>query len=214
MKPTHTPIILVSLLLAAAIAVSSSPFHQGWAVKYAPQLALTGAVGSVQPQAYLTGAATSTVPKPIIGTPTVTTSTTTPETIDIKQGFLERLLTGIFGELTEAESVPEPGCCADQQAAIDEMTDTVNDLQDKIDVLENRMNQPCASTTIRSGSCTAACQNTGLKCTGAMTIRTEVESHLIGSDTESILFTAPTDCENDWYMAFPEVYDERSCFCC
>ncbi len=206
MKPNHTPIIVVAILLAAAIAVSSSPFHDGWVVKHSSNL-LTGAVASSSKL----GASTVNPPE----------SAKLETTVDIKPGFWNRFFTEIFGEI-ETSDTPEDttstdtssGCCADQQAAIDDLIGTVNDMQGRIDVLENRMNQPCSSTTITSGSCDTACGNRGFKCTGAMTVRWEVESHIIGANSESVLRTETADCDYDWYMNFPEVYDERSCFCC
>ncbi len=38
----HATITVVAILLAVTIAVSSSPFHDGWKVKYASQMAITG----------------------------------------------------------------------------------------------------------------------------------------------------------------------------
>ncbi len=262
MKPNHTPIILVSILLAAAIAVSSSPFHDGWAVKYASKLALSGAVGASTPHAALTGASitghlaqqgqmrqtvsntsregssssASTAYDGASGTSgesveggvsaggetgssenTQEATVATTDMIEIKPGFWKNFFFELFGAIettdtSEATPSTEDGCCADPR--LDEMTNTIFDMQSRIDVLENRMNQPCATTAIRTGTCASSCENMGLKCTGAIVVRWKVDTPLFGASTQSVFMTSSTDCDSDWYMSFPEVFDERSCFCC
>lgn len=187
---THPAFVAIVIFVAVAIAVSSSPLLRGNDV--------TGAVPVVVPKSGT----------PSVGTPVVTVD-------EVKPGFWERVIVGIFGSLnvTEPETTPdEPACCAD--AKTQELEDRINELQDRLAEVEEVQNRPCSSVTISSGTCTTACTNQGLKCTGALTVRWKSDELLFGGREESIIRTETASCDYDWYMAFPEVFDRRQCFCC
>ena len=202
----HVILTAVVLFLAVAIAVASFPTQSG--------VSITGRLtSSVKPSidTSVTTTAKNTNAKESNGAETIS-----KEDVAVAESFWKSIFKGLLQDSANVEvttsDTDESACCADPR--LDEITDTVNDMQDRIDVLENRLNQPCSSTTITSGSCDTACSNMGLKCTGAMTVRTRSEELLFGGREESVLFTESADCDYDWYMAFPEVFDERSCFCC